>query len=451
MRMTAMAVLAGSMLCSAPAEGWQAGVARVDITPEEPMWLAGYASRDHAAEGTLHPLWLKALALQDAEGRRAVLVTSDLLGFPKPASDRIRNRLKEGLQLDRAQIILSASHTHSGPVLDASLLCIYPMDAAELDKVKRYTARLEEQTVAAVEQAFAALEPVQLASANGVTRFAVNRRNNQEAKILETYDLNGPVDHAVPVIRVTGEAGSLKALVFGYACHGTTLSGYEWCGDYAGFAQIALEEAHPGATAMFFAGCGGNQNPLPRRSVALAKQYGEELAASVQRVLAEPLEPLDAALACAYRETELMLNDPPTREELVAMTKKGSDYMRRAAEEMIAILDAGRALRTSYPYPVAMWRLGKQTVVVMGGEVVVDYAIFAKQMLGHDTFVMGYANDVMSYIPSEVVLEEGGYEGDTSQFIYGMPAKWKTGIEAQVLGVIRDLAAQVGVPAQAKP
>ena len=62
---------------------WQAGFAKARITPEPGLWMAGYAARDHAADGTLHDLWIKALALQDAKGHRAVLVSMDLLGMPQ--------------------------------------------------------------------------------------------------------------------------------------------------------------------------------------------------------------------------------------------------------------------------------------------------------------------------------------------------------------------------------
>ena len=74
----------------------------------------------------------------------------------------------------------------------------------------------------------------------------------------------GPVDHDVPVLQVDRADGALLAVVFGYACHCTVLDCYKFCGDYAGFAQVDLETRHPGAQAMFVAGCGGDQNPIPR-------------------------------------------------------------------------------------------------------------------------------------------------------------------------------------------
>ena len=434
-----------SAICGAQTPpSWHAGVAKADITPAESMWVAGYASRKTPSDGTLHPLWLKALALQDVQGQRAVIVTSDHLGFPKGMSDRIRDRIKERLGLERGQILLSSSHTHSGPVLDDSLLCIYPLDDTQRKKITEYSRMLEDKTVETAVQAFHDLVPVQLASGSGVTRFAVNRRTNKEAEILDTHDLNGPVDHAVPVLKVARADGSLLAVLFGYACHSTVLDLCQWSGDYPGFAQIELEKTYPGCTAMFFAGCGADQNPLPRRTIAIARQYGRELAAAVERVIADPMQTLDPSLKIEYADIELALEAPPTREQFEAMLPTSPWFIQDAIKGFIKDLDAGKPLRTSYPYPVQMWRLGAQNLVALGGEVVVDYAILVKQVLGRDTFVAGYANDVMSYIPSRRVLREGGYEGKNAQPEYGMPNAYREDIEERILTAVRDQAQRAG-------
>ncbi len=424
---------------------WQAGAAAVDITPTAPTWLAGYASRDHASDGTIHPLWVKALALQDGQGHRAVIVTSDVLGFPKAMSERMCGRLQKSLGLARADIMLNSSHTHSGPVILDSLMCMYPVDAAGLEQIKLETARIEDAVVAAAEKAFAGLRPARLSSGGGTVRFAVNRRNNAEAEVPKLNELKGPVDHAVPVLLAAGEDGAPIAVLFGYACHSTVLSGFQWCGDYPGFAQIEVEKAHPGAVAMFAAGCGADINPLPRRSVELARQYGRELAFAVDEALADTMKPLEPVLATRYAETELLLEPAPDRAHFEEVAAKAAPYLKNAAADQLRELDAGHALRSSYPYCVQLWRIGSQTLVALGGEVVVDYAVTIKRMLGRETFVLGYSNDLMSYIPSLRVLREGGYEGDTSQLEYGMPAKWRENVESRVLDSVRALAVDTGV------
>jgi len=426
-------------------KGWKAGVSRVVITPQEPIWMAGYGSRDHVSEGTLHDLWVKALAIEDAKGKKVLLITSDLLGFPKKMSDRIRNQIGAKYGLTRAQIILSCSHTHSGPVLQDALSDIYPLDTKQKEVIKKYSANLEKQIVTLAGEAIRSLVPAQLYAQNGVTRFQVNRRNNVEKTISEVTDLNGPNDYAVPVLKVMNEAGNLMAVVFGYACHATVLSIYHLSGDYPGFAQIELEKMHPGITAMFFQGAGADQNPLPRRTVYLAQQYGRELAAAVDRVLSEEMRILAPSISTAYSEIRLPLSKPPTREELIKMEEESSGSQKRWATHQLELLRENGSLMTSYPYPVQIWKLGDQPIMALGGELVVQYAIELKKLFGQETFVMGYANDDMAYIPSETILEEGGYEGDTSQKVYGMPSKWAPDIQKLILKEFEKLAVKAGV------
>ncbi|MEX0929002.1 MAG: neutral/alkaline non-lysosomal ceramidase N-terminal domain-containing protein [Balneolales bacterium] len=424
---------------------WKAGVAEVVITPGNPMWMAGYGNRNRPSEGTLHDIRAKALALEDAHGKQAVLITSDLLGVPKAISDRIRDRLEASFGLTRAQIILNTSHTHSAPVLRDALTDIYPMDDEQLQRVSRYSDELEDQIVDLVGEALHSMQEAQLYSENGVTRFAVNRRNNPASTLRQASQIAGPSDHAVPVIRVEGKDGETMAIAFGYACHPTVLSHYEWSGDYPGFALLELEKAYPEATVLFFQGAGADQNPLPRRTVALAEQYGRSLAAAVQRVLSEEMQPLSPELSMAYSEVDLKLNPLPGRTELTRMAEESSGSEQRWAIRQLGNVERGEKVRTSYPYPVQIWALGEQPVVSLGGELVVDYAIEIKRIFGQDTFVMGYSNDVMAYIPSARILMEGGYEADHSQKVYGLPGTWVSTIEAVIMHEIVRLAEQAGI------
>ena len=99
------------------------------ITPQKPLWMAGYASRTRPSEGVAQDLYAKALALGDPTGKRAVLVTSDLLGFPAEVSHNIAVRVEQKHHLTRPQLLLSSSHTHSGPVIGKMLALIYQMNS----------------------------------------------------------------------------------------------------------------------------------------------------------------------------------------------------------------------------------------------------------------------------------------------------------------------------------
>ena len=425
---------------------WKAGVSSVKITPSEAMPMAGFASRTHSSEGLLHDIWAKALIIEDSKGKRAVMISSDLLGFPKNMSDPIRDRIKTLYGLGRDQILLNSSHTHSGPVIGDALTDIYLLDNQQVASVLKYSKNLENQIVKLVGDAIKNMEPVELFSQNGVTRFQVNRRNNSATLLTQLTELQGPNDFAVPVLKAVTAKGDLKAIAFGYACHPTVLSGYDWSGDYPGYAQIELEKDHPGTTALFFQSSGADQNPLPRHTVPLAKQYGRELAAAVDRVLEEEMRKLPSNLITSYSELDLPLATSPTEAELTKIVNNtgGVAYQKRWAQRFLNKIKAGEKLMTSYPFPVQVWSIGNLPLVSLGGELLVEYGIKIKQMLGEDTFVYGYSNDVMSYVPSSIVLKEGGYEGESANMVYGLPSKWQVGVESRILNEVLRLAEKNG-------
>lgn len=417
---------------------WKIGTGRTVITPNEPTWMAGYSSRTSPSEGKLHDLWAKALLLEDARGNRSLLITMDILGVSKDFSDEVRNLINRKYNLNNSQIILSSSHTHSGPVISRALQYIYPMTEQDWKVVDKYTEQLKEKLVELVDQAIKNLQPAHIYTQNGITRFQVNRRNNRENSITPTTELKGPNDYAVPVIKIESPDKQLLAVVFGYACHPTTLSINMFSGDYAGFAQLELEKRYPGVTAMFFQGAGADQNPLPRRTVPLAIQYGKQLAATVERVLSEEMPQQESNLITRYSEIDLLIDEPLPTEELQVIAK-GSDYQARWANGIISELKTKGHLIKSYPFPVGYWQIGQQKLFILGGESVIAYSVKLKQTYGEQIFVMSYANDVMGYIPSEVILEEGGYEGDTSQRVYGLPSKWSKSVESKIISELKNI------------
>jgi hypothetical protein len=421
---------------------WKAGAAKVNITPRHFMWLSGYGARTKPAEGKHTELWAKALALQAPGGEPHLLLTMDLVGIPRELADAVCKRLHEKQGIRRRSVILSVSHTHSAPVIKGNLAAMYFLDAQEQQLVADYYNELRDKLIRVASDALDNMKPARLGWAIGKADFAVNRRNNKEKDIVELKaagQLKGPVDHDVPVLAVRDSAGKLRAVVCGYACHATVLSSYVWSGDYPGVAQRVLEDRHPGAVALFWAGCGGDQNPLPRRSIALAEKYGQELADAVDAVLARSLRPIRGKIRSVFREIDLPFGELPTREQLVRDTQAKDKYVANRAKVLLKQLENIVRLPGAYPYPVQTWQLGKDlTWVVLGGEVVVDYALRLKKEIGRGkTWVMGYANDVMAYIPSLRVLKEGGYEGGGAMVYYGLPAPWGPQVEEMIVDAVR--------------
>jgi neutral ceramidase len=424
-------VLAAGLSAAEPA-GWQAGIARIDITPKQPMWMAGYASRNQPADGKLTDLYAKALVLQDAAGQRAALVTLDLIGTDRGLMQAVCGRITDRHGLKREQIALCSSHTHSGPVLTGNLspLHFLVVDRQQQELIEQYTTELQERLVELVGTAIERMAPAKLSWGNGRATFAVNRRNNRPEDAIEQLRaedrLVGPSDHDVPVLAVYDDAGDLKAAVFGYACHATVLSSYQWCGDYPGYAQSEIERDFPDCQAMFWAGCGGDQNPLPRRTVELAQGYGRQLADAVQRVLTGEMQEVAPALAARYREIDLPLAELPSREQIQTDAESDNRFVAARGKLLLEQLARSGELSKTYPYPVQTWRLGEDIqFAILGGEVVVDFALRLKSELrGPRTWVAGYANDVMAYIASRRILAEGGYEGASAMLYYGLPTTW---------------------------
>jgi neutral ceramidase len=424
-------------------ESWQAGLARVVVTPTEPMWLSGYGARTKPAEGKVHDLCAKALALRTPDGACCVLVALDLVGIDRDLAASICAEIEKRHKLPRAAVRLSVSHTHCGPVVGRNLQPMYFLDAVQQERVSAYTQELEKKIVDLVDAAFADLKPAGLAHGNGLATFATNRRTNKEADVPKLRDLGqlkGPVDHDVPVLAIRTPEGKVRAIVFGYACHATVLNFYHWCGDYPGFAQRELERLYPDATALFWAGCGGDQNPLPRRSVDLAEAYGRQLARSVDAAMKAPMTSVAPRLAMKYAEIDLPLAELPSRETLVQDVAGKDKFIASRAKLLLKKLEAEGSLRQKYPYPVQTWQLGTElTWVALGGEVVVDYSLRLKKELG-PIWVAGYSNDVMAYIPSLRVLTEGGYEGGGAMVYYGLPAVWSPRVEELIVAAVHEQA-----------
>lgn len=426
---------------------WSAGVARIVITPDQPVWMAGYASRTKPSEGKTHDLHAKALALRDRRGHRAVIVTTDLLGIPREMGEAIARGVERRYNLKRSDLVLTSSHTHTGPVPARNLEGAYFLDGEQQAAVVRATNQTTEKIITVVGEALGQMAPAELSFGRGEAHFAINRRVKRDNRFVFGANAEGVKDDDLPVLRITAPDGSLRAVLFSYACHNTTLTDkfYEFNGDYAGYAQAEVEKAHPGATAMFMMGCGADINPEPRGALEMAIRHGEALAASVNKVLAGPLSPVRGGVKTAYERIPLQLQ-PATREQFRAQLEDRDKYRRAHAARWAARWEKDGKVMTEYPYPLQVLQFGQDlTLVAMSGEVVVDYVLRLKRELGaRGLWVVAYCNDVMAYIPSVRILREGGYEADFSMMYYDLPGPWKPELEETLIRKVHELARKAG-------
>lgn len=434
---------------------WKAGVASIVITPDEPMWMAGYAARDKPSEGKINDLHAKALALENEHGTRLVIVTVDLLGIPRQMRDWLTEHVKESYKLEPESLLLNASHTHSGPVLREAKYSIYGntlygLSPEQIQQNNKYVDNLQEKLLDLIGKAIENMAPAKLGYSHARAGFAMNRRLPTERGFQNSPNPDGPVDHDVPVLRIDGQDGKLRAVLFGYACHNTTLSGYKFCGDYAGFAQENIEQAHPGTTAMFMAGCGGDQNPYPRggpNTLDYCKQHGRALANGVEAALAPRARPVTGPIHAALDTVMLDFAPPPSREQLEASAKSENKYVRRHAQVLLEELEKNGKIRTTYPYLVQVIRFGDEvTMVALAGEVVVDYSLRLKSELpGRAVWVAAYSNDVFGYVPSLRVLKEGGYEAGDAMLYTDLPGPFAPSVEERIVAKVHELVDKTAV------
>lgn len=432
-------ILLFSLCITSNAENFKVGIARKVITPKEfPVWLSGYASRQKPATGVCNDLWAKSLVIQDSNGKNIIIITVDIMGLTHEISEVVSGRLIKKFGIDRSELLLNSAHIHSGPVLFPSYSELF-FNVNDLQTVAKYGMKLADDLVDVADMAMKNLEPMVLSSGHGTATFGRNRR---DPKITIR-----PVDNDVPVLRVSTPDGTLKAVLFGYACHNTTLPGdyYEINGDYAGYAQLDLEKNYPGITALFFQGCCGDIDPSPRGKLEYAEQNGKSLAMAVSDVLSGSMVKVRPPIRTDYSQIDL--DFCPFDLEFYQNEMMNSDRFRqRRAKLMLEAYNKSWDV-SRFPYPVQAIRFNTDlTIVAMSGEVVVDYSLkLKKDYPKENLFVAGYSNEVMCYIPSKRILEEGGYEGGGAMVYKGLPGPFADNVEDKVNSLLRKVMKNVGV------
>jgi len=439
-------LLLASMYLVSPSQAeWMAGTARIKITPETPVPMAGYASRIKPFNSIAGDLWVKVLILEDETGKRAAIITSDLIGFTAETAAPIYEGITAKTGIQRSDILLTWSHTHAGPRLTLESGASPDSAQEDTDNSIAYTMKLQQQIVDLVEVATRSLQPVSLEWGTGFASFVMNRRQRTEDGIRLNPNPSGHVDRSLPCLKVTTADDKLMATLFQVACHNTTLGSrnYELCGDFSGFAQQKLENMHPGANAMFMTGCAGNANPYPRGTMNLAEQHGNEVALEVDRLLNGELESVDGPLKTAFDHARLSLKEPETIDVLEDIAQHGPNWLRGSAATMRDILTSGEALPAFYEAPVGVWQFGKDlTLVAMSGEVVSGYVLATQNAIGHrKLWVSAYCHDFFGYLPTAQIVRDGGYE---TRGLFNGLGWFSEKAETDMLETIVRLSRQVG-------
>ena len=413
------------------ADIYYVGVARAEITPKSPIRLSGFGFRRTESEGVTQRIWAKALAIGADEENPAILIAVDNLGVPRRIVDEVAARLAKKAKFDPKRLSITATHTHTAPMLSGVCPTLFgvPIPSEHQKHIDQYTAEFIDRLEQVALAALADRKPSRLTWGVGQVNFGMNRRTR-----------GGPVDHDLPVLVVRNLRQQVRAIYVSYACHCVTLSNNKISGDWAGYAQEAIQDAFPGATALVSIGCGADQNPnsgVTGDKVEVASRQGIEIANKVKRLIGGFLAPVSGKLVIDERDIDLPLADLPDRRGWEEKAKR-KDAIGYHAKVQLAKLDRGETLPTKINYRIRTWAFGKSLAMAfLPGEAVVDYSLRLKRELDAGRlWINAYANDAPCYIPSERVLKEGGYEGGGAMVYYDVPAPFRPGLEQSIIDAV---------------
>jgi hypothetical protein len=425
---------------------WRAGTASETYTPTEPLWLAGYLVRREPAKGKISELTASALALEDSSGNRLVICSIDLIAITKIVADPVYEAVERKTGLKRQQLVLAATHTHYAPEFrpDKAPLFLIPDEFAA--KIERTASRIVEVLTRVIVGSLRNMEPVRLYMSQTSANFAHNRRRmGVKGGNPSTEDV---LDQGVPVLWTRAISGITTAILFGYACHNTTIPPEDcrYCADWAGFAKDQLQRDNPEATSLFITGCGADQNPEPRGSVELSRKYGIELAGAVQAAIDAGGTEIIGTIRSALSDVSLMLQ-PMSRQIIDEMIKSDDNPAAVKGKFLLDQLQRGQPLITEYAAPMQAVMLGDQLLmIVMSGEAVVDWSHKFKQEFATaapNVWVAAYCNDMYGYVPTRRIQTEGGYEGGRANLWSWLPAPFADDVEDRVTHAVRNLVHQV--------
>lgn len=423
----------------------KAGWCAVDITPPVGTPLAGFAARKGVSEGIHDPLMARALVIEREGGETVALLTVDVVGVPTPMARQVRERIAAAIGTTPDHVMVSASHTHSGPVLEPSL------DTIGLAS-EHYRATLADDVVGAMVAAAKRRQPVRLEAASGrIEGIGRNRR----------HDDGLPVDPEVGLLAFLPQAGPACRFVK-YACHAVTLGpdNLQITADYPGYAMRFIERVMGrGTVAMFANGAAGDINTghsadlsalgyfIPGRTFERAERLGTMLGAEVVRIAQEVEEESDPIVRAASREILLPAKALPSTAEATAdlerkrkaldavVAKLGSTVPETDSRLVTARVDElyarllvlrvgqqggeGPAKEAPRGIPVEIQgiRIGGTVLIGVPVELFVEIGLAVQAASPWKrTWVLGYTNGSMGYLPSRGAYAEGGYEVVSSIF-----------------------------------
>lgn len=413
------------------------GVSKVDITPDFPVPLAGFAVRSELGpyESISNRLFARIFAFVtsdesnrvsgDSAEEKAVLISADLLWWGSDRVPSIKRRICGRFGLAEDAILLHGTHTHSGP--QTSGLFTSYLGVMDLS----YIEAMENRVIEAVGVAFQHIDPVRIEQGIGYSPLGINRRG-----VLKSTPETGPVDHELRIVRFVKEDGATKGLLVHYACHPVITRENAVSSEYVGIALKFIErDLDEGAIAAFLQGTCGDINPSDGEQVIrgdneVVMQIGKAFADCVIRMLEKPMRTLlTHRLQWSKTVIELPLSSLPEREQLES-SALAPGVLGEWSSIMLERLDS---LSSSIPLEITVVTLADGlSLIGLNAEVVVDYGLFIKRITQGSALPIAYTNGMIGYIPTAQQLSEGGYETHESTLYFAMASSFDHAVESTV-------------------
>jgi hypothetical protein len=392
------------------------GISQTDITPKPGVELSGFAARTQPSTGVLDPLFAKALYLADA-GEQVLWIHCDLVGFDREIVLAFRDWARERFGLDAGQVMLSATHTHSGPCT------IHLHECGSYDPA--YVVLLQGRLREAAEAALGQTEECEVVATEGHLDLAVDRRQQASKH----------TDPRVAALGFRRNDGTFKAVLVNYPIHAVALgsSNRQISADMPGQAALRLSRLLWGNPVVLVTnGACGNLNP-PAENVPFAQieAWGGQIADAVAvriaqtpptpgplfrvatRIFPLPLDVLDVAGIEAFARKALL--------DKKSLADWGDKY-RRTVEQwrstLVAAAQAGRVIDHREAELFAV-RLGDVILLGANAEVFSEFTDWLRVDTARKVYVVGYANGDMGYLPTQAAYGEGGYEVEVAHLFYG--------------------------------
>jgi hypothetical protein len=432
---------------SSPVRGtsiYRAAFSEVDITPlvseDQPIFLQGMAGPARRAASVSVPLKMQLLLIEDEHFTKILLVTADLFGFGKEMVDRVR-QMAEPWGIQPEGILLNASHTHYAPGTVSHI-------SSELGPYYAQYANAICDTIGqGLDVLYDRLEECEIGVGHADLRIGLNRRLPEKGSILFAPNEKGFYDSFTPFLCIKFKRSEKTVVLVNHGCHPTGLGNLPLISaDFVGYMRDALRQSSDADGVMFLQGAAGSSKEAgfcndghPRFATSLddAKRNGTYMAEKIASALRSPLLPVSGPIFCTSESAPLPIKPPPTKETLQRISENAATpaVIREWASKLNNGYPEGD-FPTTVPMTVQLITIGGTVRFVgMPGEPVAELAIKLRAGNPHlmSTFILGYTNGLLSYLPTDTMIKEGGYEPRDSSFFYLLPSQLALGTESEIV------------------